>query len=358
MSRLSLQFLGPFGAALDDKPIVGFESNKVRALIAYLAVESDYPHRRESLAGLLWPEMPDRLALSNLRYALSNLRGSIGDREAQPPFLIVTRDSIQFNTRSDHTLDTAAFLDAAAAHDISPEEPARLAAALSLYRGAFLEGFSVGGSPAFEEWALIRREQIGRQAVSAFRALADEAEHRREYVLACTYARRQIELEPWDEEGHRQLMRCLAPTGQRNAALHQYTVCRRLLAKELGVEPADETTALYRSVRTATLSATASPSPHLRSCRRHVKLHLLTGQRRPARPHRPRLFPPSPRQSYRHPTFPWSPSLTRWECESRLPRRSCGQSLPRLPRCFSGSRCGRFRRDRPDLRRRTTKRPR
>ena len=63
------------------------------------------------------------------------------------------------------------------------------------------------------------------------------------------HARRQIELEPWDEEAHRQLMRCLAQSGQRNAALRQFTVCRRQLARELGVEPAQETSDLYRSIR-------------------------------------------------------------------------------------------------------------
>jgi hypothetical protein len=34
-----------------------FKSNKVRALLAYLAVEMDRPHRREVLAGLLWPQV-------------------------------------------------------------------------------------------------------------------------------------------------------------------------------------------------------------------------------------------------------------------------------------------------------------
>ena len=43
----------------DGAPITAFESDKVRALLAYLAVESGRPQRREMLAGLLWPERPD-----------------------------------------------------------------------------------------------------------------------------------------------------------------------------------------------------------------------------------------------------------------------------------------------------------
>ena len=53
MAHLSLTLLGPFQASLDGQPITAFRYDKVRALLAYLAVESDRPHRRETLAGLL-----------------------------------------------------------------------------------------------------------------------------------------------------------------------------------------------------------------------------------------------------------------------------------------------------------------
>ena len=38
MPHLSLVLLGPFQADLDDRPATGFESNKVRAMLIYLAV--------------------------------------------------------------------------------------------------------------------------------------------------------------------------------------------------------------------------------------------------------------------------------------------------------------------------------
>lgn len=55
MTHLTLNFLGQFRAAYADRPLNGFESNKVRALLAYLAVEADRPHPRAQLATLLWP---------------------------------------------------------------------------------------------------------------------------------------------------------------------------------------------------------------------------------------------------------------------------------------------------------------
>jgi DNA-binding SARP family transcriptional activator len=60
MAHLLLALLGPFQVTLAGEPVTSFESDKVRALLAYLAVEADRPHRRESLAGLLWPDWPER----------------------------------------------------------------------------------------------------------------------------------------------------------------------------------------------------------------------------------------------------------------------------------------------------------
>ena len=56
MAQLAVYTLGCFTVTLDGMLLRGFESDKVRALLAYLAVESDRAHSREKLAALLWPE--------------------------------------------------------------------------------------------------------------------------------------------------------------------------------------------------------------------------------------------------------------------------------------------------------------
>lgn len=253
MAHLSLSCLGPFQVTLDGQPVTDFKSNKVRALLAYLAVETDRPHRREVLAGLLWPDWPDRDALSNLRYTLSDLRRAIGDRIADPPFLLVARETLQFNPASDHRLDVAAFSDLAGQQDLPGLEEA-----ITLYRGSFLEGFSLGDSAPFEEWTLYTREHLSRQMSSALHHLAATYEQRGEYEKAQSCARRQIKLEPWDETAHQQLMRALALDGQRSAALAQYEACCRLLASELGVEPAAATTTLYAQIRDGALAVSSA----------------------------------------------------------------------------------------------------
>ena len=246
MARLSICLLGSFQVTLDGDPVTNFESDKVRALLAYLCVEAKTPQRREKLAGLLWPERPESAARANLRHALANLRLVIGDRQAKSPFLITTWQTIQFNNASDFWVDVAAFT-ALAQTSQSPTRGTieRMENALELYRGSFLEGFSLPDSPAFEEWALLEGERLQRLAKENLRFLSAWYERCGEFELALDHAWRHVALDPWQENAQQQLLRLLAYSGQREAALVQYQTYRRCLAEELGVEPSTKMVALY-----------------------------------------------------------------------------------------------------------------
>ncbi len=254
MVHLSLILMGPFEALLDGQEITAFQSSKVRALLAFLAVEMARPHPRESLAGLLWPNVPDGCAHHSLNQALSNLRCAIHDHESTPPFLIVASQSLQFNSNSDYWLDVGELerlvrrSGGKTGKSVGGAED-RLGHAVDMYRGPFLEGFSLADSPAFEEWIVLRRERLHRLTLETMHQLAETHAMRGEVEQALHYAWRQLELDPWLEEAHLQAMRCLALAGRRSEALAQYGICRRLLARELGVEPAAATTRLYEQIR-------------------------------------------------------------------------------------------------------------
>jgi DNA-binding SARP family transcriptional activator/predicted ATPase len=256
MARLSLFLLGAFQATLDGKPVTAFGSIKARALLAYLAVESDRPHRREKLAALLWPERPDQVARANLRRTLSSLRRVIGDRGAAVPFLLVTRETVQFNHASDYWLDMREFQ---AQLDRGGEELATgrgLADAVSLYRGTFLEGFSVRGSPTFEDWAAVVEHRSQRQASAAIRGLVEDLMSRYQLDPALEFTWRWVELEPWQEQAHQQLMTALALSGQRTAALAQFEACKTALREELAVDPSQATVTLYEQIRDGAIPTT------------------------------------------------------------------------------------------------------
>jgi len=245
---LNIHLLGSFQVTQGEVPLAGFESNKARALLAYLIVEADRPHQRRKLAALLWPEFPETSALSNLRYALSNLRKVIGDRSAQPAFLDIHPQTLQFNIKSRYKFDVSAFEQYCALAQQSPLDIHSLEQAADLYRGNFLEGFSIPDSIAFEEWVLLKREHINRLAYQVFYLLAGDYELSGDYQMAISLAERQLELDPWREEAHRRLMRCLYFSGRRSAALAHYDACRQALVSELSLEPDQETRQLYDQI--------------------------------------------------------------------------------------------------------------
>ncbi|MCP4428808.1 MAG: hypothetical protein GY803_30350, partial [Chloroflexi bacterium] len=63
---LKLAFLGRMRLSRDDRPLTGLVSGKAQALLCYLAVNGR-AYARQSLAGLLWDEMPEADARRNLR---------------------------------------------------------------------------------------------------------------------------------------------------------------------------------------------------------------------------------------------------------------------------------------------------
>jgi adenylate cyclase len=258
MSRLTIRVLGPFEVTLDGEPVARFETQKARALLAYLAAEGNGPHRREALAEMLWPDRREGAARANLRHALRSLRVALGDYEARPPFLLTTQDTIQINPAGDAWVDVAAFSALLPTHPpagLTAHWPAmrQLEEAVQLYRGPFLEDVSLADSAAFEEWRVLQREHFSHLALDALHRLAESYEWRGEYEQALAHARRQVELEPWDEAAQQRVMRLLALTGRRTEALSQYEACRRVLAEELSVGPATETTRLYEQIRNGEL---------------------------------------------------------------------------------------------------------
>lgn len=256
MARLSVSLLGAIKVSLNEKPLTPFKSNKALALLVYLMVGADQPHRRGRLAGLFWPDHSERAARHTLSQTLLRLYKIIGRDDASPPFLLASRQTIQFNPESDYWLDVAAFVrQANLAADQANHNPnfQALHQVVDLYRGDFLEQFYLADSGLFDEWVLVKREQLRQLALKALDQLTVYYEQQADYGLAQHYARRQVEMEPYREDGHRRLMQALALSGQRGPALAQYKTCRQLLVEELGLEPTAETTALYRQIQAGEL---------------------------------------------------------------------------------------------------------
>ena len=247
MSALTVSLLGPPRVTHADGSPVAFRSRKELALFAYLAVEAGMAHSRDTLIGLLWADTSLDAARNSLRVAIANLRHTLG-KDASA-LLHADRHTVQLNGGNQIVCDVVSFTDhliAARTHQhITPTGCDvcynRLQEAAGLYRGDFLAGLSLPDSEAWEEWVIVRREGLHIQALELLTMLGMLHDQRQDYTALCRDARRQLELEPWREPAHRQLMRGLALSGDRAAALTQYSTCCQVLARELGIEPDAET---------------------------------------------------------------------------------------------------------------------
>lgn len=245
MSKIRVRLLGGFEVWAGERQIAGFESQKVRALLAYLVCNRRRAFTRDHLAGLLWPERDGDAARHALRQAVYNLRSKLPDAGA---LLQVTNLEIGFVPRADLWLDVEAFEESLRLGAGRMADPQHLAAAVQLYRGEFLTGFFVKDSPDFEDWMVAEQVRLRDAAVEVLHSLIESYRRRGEYRFGVHYARRLVAIEPLSEEAHRELMRLCALAGQRNRALAHYEELLSLLRDELGVEPLAETRRLYESI--------------------------------------------------------------------------------------------------------------
>lgn len=158
MSTLHIQLFGAFQVLVDDQPWDEFRSDKVRALLAYLALEGGIPRRRSQLMGLLWSGFKPTFARANLRMSLANLRQLLA------PFglLQTTRQAVRLYTPQPNWRCDALALEQAL--EESTHTGVELWRAIAtLPQGEFLPGFEQIDSLPWQLWLQDRRTQYARQ---------------------------------------------------------------------------------------------------------------------------------------------------------------------------------------------------
>src|SRR6266487_914607 len=125
---LEVHLLGKFEVKSDGK-LVAISSRPAQSLFAYLILSAGTSHRREKLAGMLWPDSLEETARDNLRHALWRMRKSL-ESAASTRFLHADDVTISFKKSSDYWLDAAELEKLS--DDASSDE---LIAVLSNYHG-------------------------------------------------------------------------------------------------------------------------------------------------------------------------------------------------------------------------------
>ena len=249
-----------------DGAALPFGRQRGLALLAVLAAEPQ-PHSRDKLLGLLWPLFDAESARNNLRRELSLLRDALGDVLLADRATLALDPAALADGRLD--VDTHRFdrlLAEAAAHGdagdaLCDDCAARLIEAAALYSDAFLAGFTLPDSPAFDEWHFFQSAHYRDGAASVLRRLAGWHESRGAHDAALETGRRWLALDPLHEPAHRLLMRLYEASGQHAAALRQYETLVRALRDEVGAAPEPETTALWQAMKARQWTPAAAGAP-------------------------------------------------------------------------------------------------
>jgi DNA-binding SARP family transcriptional activator/TolB-like protein len=242
---LEIRTLGRTTISVNGVPLTGESAwPKSLALIVYMAREPG-PDRREGILGVLWPDLEEkraRRALNQLLYTL---------RKASPELdLESISDALDFGREV--WLDVDEFERRIEAGDLE--------GAVELYDGPFLDDLSVG-EPEFDHWADRQRAGLRRKFRRAALGLAGQAKEASDPATAAAYCQRLVEVDPLDDEAQHLLIECLYLRGDRLAALRRYEHYRELLARELEVEPLDQTRELIERIRREAPPGETTPQP-------------------------------------------------------------------------------------------------
>jgi DNA-binding SARP family transcriptional activator len=231
---IDIALLGGVSVNVDGVQLSGEAAQRRRvALLALLAAPALRPVSAIALISWLWPDHQSARHL--LSAALHVLRKALG-----ADALLTAGDDVALNPAL-VAVDAAAFRAAVAGGDVE--------GALSHYGGEFMEGFFVNDAGDFAQWVDGERDGLKRlygetlERAAAARAAAGNT------AGAAEAWRRRAAVDPYDARVALELMRALAASGQRGAAIQHARLHAQLLEHEFGAEPDPQVEALAVSLR-------------------------------------------------------------------------------------------------------------
>jgi predicted ATPase/DNA-binding SARP family transcriptional activator len=235
---LEVRLLGQFEIRHDGQP-VRIPLRPAQSLLAYLLLNPDLPHRREKLAGLFWPELPEASARSNLRHALWLVRKALGTSPITGhDYLLADEFTVVFDPEADVWLDTRVLeqrLEAPAALDA-------LTAAVDVYRGELLPGF-------YDEWIGAERERLQAVFETKMGLLLEQLLAAGRWGDVLAWGERWIACGRTPEAAYRALITAHSQRGDAAQAADVFQRCVAALQRELGVEPSPATRSAYERVQ-------------------------------------------------------------------------------------------------------------
>jgi DNA-binding SARP family transcriptional activator len=248
---LEVRLLGQFDVRRDSAKPISIPSRPAQSLLAFLLINPYIEHRREKLAGILWPDATEKNARSNLRHALWQVRDAIEPKRTRAraaPYLLVNDISISFNAQAKYWLDVSV-VQAANRENASVDD---LIGAVRLYAGELLPGF-------YDDWVLPERERLRSVFEQRMKRLLEQLQDEQRWKKVLEEAERWIALAQSPEAAYRALMIAHSQLGEMSQVAAVYQRCMQALRDDLGVEPSEQARLLFEQLKSGKAEA-RSPS--------------------------------------------------------------------------------------------------
>ena len=248
--KLEIRLLGRFEVLLDGEPIPKrvWGRQKTKTLLKVLLTDPGRAFTRDQLVDALFGGKNAAKAKDNLYGRISELRRALEpglEHGTESAFIIREGQGYRFSTEANVVIDTLTFQrEVKGAQDLATKKDwihaaERFDQALSLYHGELLP------ADRYEEWAEALRSELREQHLDALTQLAECYEQLGRIRQAIACCQQILSLQPHRESIVRKLMAYQIEAGQRAQALEAYHAAVRVLREYLGVEPAEETQALF-----------------------------------------------------------------------------------------------------------------
>ena len=226
---LKIHLLGQFKLANDEQPL-DLPSRPAQSLLAYLALNPGFAHRREKLAGVLWPDSTEINARNYLRQALWRIRKTLesGDLNWED-YLEINKISATFLERADYWLDVGGLLQKEA--ELSIEQ---LSEVLQHYQGELLPGF-------YDDWVGVERDRFQTMFHQKMGYLLGVLSDDRKWDQVIEWGEHWIRHGHAPESAFQAVMQAHAGLGNPGMLHTTFERCRESLERELGIEPSLET---------------------------------------------------------------------------------------------------------------------
>ncbi len=245
-SLFQISFLG--NPTIQENQTALSLKRKSLAVFAYVVHQKTAIERKE-LARLLWPTSEQSKGLKSLTMILNRYPEPI------KACLTVTNQTVSF--RSEHVWldlhqfeENLAYAQTILEHEKVLKKTGRtlLEQSLELYKGEFLQGFSLAEHDEFTGWLVQERQKFAKQAFATAAKLFLFNYNHANFEEACRFTEEMLRISPFNEDAHMALMRLKVELGDPKGAIDHFQNYQTALTKELGANPGRKITTYYQEL--------------------------------------------------------------------------------------------------------------